>query len=141
MSWGLLAQQFCLEIGFGLLLALAFVPRAPVGAFFYRLMGTCAALPLAAALCARVRAGTAWSDPVVLGTTAALLAYPFFSGPARGKRWVLGLGAGLLGSALATGWVVRTGLPALTPLGQLIATLSSLATGAVAGSVGLAMVL
>src|SRR6185436_4640600 len=79
MSWNLLAQQFCLELGFGVLLALAFVPRAPVGAFFYRLMGTSAALPIGLALVARLRSGAAWSDPAVLGALVALLAYPLYS--------------------------------------------------------------
>ncbi len=141
MPWTLLAQQFALELGFGVLLALAFVPRAPVGTLFYRLMGTCAVLPILAALVARVRAGSGWSDAGVAGAALALLAYPVFSGPVRGMRWWAGLSAGLLGSALATGWVVRAGLPELGPAGLLVATLSSLATGTVAGSVGLAMVL
>ncbi len=141
MAWTLLAQQFCLELGFGVLLALAFVPRAPVGLLFYRVMGTAAALPVAAALYARWRSGVGWSDPAVVGAGLALLAYPVYSGPARGPRWGLGAAAGLVGSALATGWVVREGLPELTRAGQLVAAFSSLATGAVAGSVGLAMVL
>ncbi|NOT29595.1 MAG: hypothetical protein HOP15_03995 [Planctomycetes bacterium] len=59
----------------------------------------------------------------------------------KGARWAMGAAAGLLGSALATGWVVREGLPELSLAAQLVATISSLATGAVAGSVGLAMVL
>src|SRR5262249_22119190 len=67
MAWTLLAQQFLLELGFGVLLALAFVPDAPVGKLFYRLMGTCAALPIAGALAARWRAGASWSDPAILG--------------------------------------------------------------------------
>lgn len=141
MSWTLLVQQFSLELGFGVLLALAFVPGAPVGTLFYRLMGTAAALPVAAALAARLRAGVAWSDPAVVGAGLALLAYPVYSGPLHGPRRMWGLSAGLLGSALATGWVVRAGLPELTLFGQLVGTFSSLATGAVAGSVGLAMVL
>jgi len=141
MAWTLLAQQFLLELGFGVLLALAFVPDAPVGALFYRLMGTCAALPVAAAFALRLRAGAAWSDPAILGAALALAAHPFYSGAARGGRWKAGLGAGLGGCALATGWIVHTGLPELAPLGQMVGVFSSLATGTVAGSVGLAMVL
>lgn len=141
MAWTLLAQQFCLELGFGVLVALAFVPPAPVGTLFYRLMGTCAALPIGMALVASVRADAPWDDPAFLGAALALFAYPIYSGPVRGARWAAGMAAGLFGSALATGWVVRQGLPELTGFGQLVATLSSLATGAVAGSVGLAMVL
>lgn len=141
MAWTLLAQQFCLELGFGVLVALAFVPRAPVGTLFYRLMGTCAALPIALAFAARLRSGAGGVDPAVLGAGLALLAYPIYSGPVRGRRWAAGVGAALLGSGVAVSWIVRAGLPGLTPLGQLVATLSSLATGTVAGSVGLAMVL
>lgn len=141
MPWTLLAQQFCLELGFGVLLALAFVPPAPVGAFFYRLMGLTAALPVAGALTLRLRSAVPWSDPAVLASAVALLAFPFYSGPARVRRFGLGLAAGLLGSVGATAWIVREGLPELGLGGQLVATLSSLATGAVAGSVGLAMVL
>jgi hypothetical protein len=141
MAWTLLAQQFLLELGFGVLLALAFVPDAPVGTFFYRLMGTCAALPIAVALAVRLGAGAPWSDPAVLGMGLALGAHPIYSGPMHGARWRAGLGAGLAGSALATGWLVRQGMPELAPLGQLVGIVSSLATGTVAGSVGLAMVL
>lgn len=141
MTWTLLSQQFCLELGFGVLVALAFVPPAPVGLLFYRLMGTCGALPLALALVARLRGGEPWNDPGVLAIGVALLAYPIYSGPMRGARWIAGLGAGLLGSALAVAVVVRQGLPELQPVGQLVATASGLATGTVAGSVGLAMVL
>lgn len=141
MTWTQLVQQFCFELGFGVLLALAFVSPAPVGTFFYRLMGTCAALPLAAALAIRVRAGTPWSDPGVLGASIALLAYPVYSGAMHGARRAWGLAAGLLGSAVATGILAAKGLPELTVSGRVVATLSVLATGAVAGSVGLAMVL
>ena len=42
MSWSLLGAQFCLELSFGVLFALAFVPKAPVGTLFYRLMGSTA---------------------------------------------------------------------------------------------------
>lgn len=141
MAWTLLAQQFCLELGFGVLLGLVFVPRAPVGTLFYRLMGTVAALPLALALYVRYRSGAAWTDPAVIAMGLALLAYPVYSGAARGSRWGLGAAVGLVASAFATLWVVREGMPDLALVGQSVAALSSLATGAVAGSVGLAMVL
>src|SRR5215510_8442478 len=102
MGWSVLGTQFCLELGFGVLLALAFVPRAPVGTLFYRLMGTCAALPLGAALAIRLRAGSTFGDALVLATALALLAYPVYSGPVRGRSWAFGLGLGLLGSAFAS---------------------------------------
>jgi hypothetical protein len=141
MSWTLLASQFALELGFGVLLALAFVPRAPVGVLFYRLMGTTAALPIGVALWLRLRAGGDWLEPGVLGALIALLGYPLYSGAVRGASWWVGLALGLVGGAGATAVVVAEGLPALGPLGHAVATLSALATGTVAGSVGLAMVL
>jgi len=140
MAWSALAQQFCLELGFGVLLALAFVPGAPVGSFFYRLMGTTAALPIALALVTRASASSL-ADPVLWSTGLALAAYPLYSGPIRGRWWVLGLALGLLGSGLATVWIVAQGLDGLGWLGGAVAGASALATGAVAGSVGLAMVL
>jgi len=140
MGWSLLAQQFALELGFGVLLALAFVPPAPVGRFFYRLMGSCAALPIGAALVLRLRAG-AGADPAVLGAGLALLAFPLTLDAAPRARFRAGMALALLGSALATGWVVRQGLSGLGWGGHLVGALSSLATGAVAGGVGLAMVL
>jgi len=141
MAWTLLAQQFALELGFGVLLALAFVPRAPVGTLFYRLMGTTAALPIAVALWLRLRSGSGWSELGALGALAALAAYPLYSGPMRGRSWWVGLALGLAGSVTATHVVVAEGLPDLGPGGGIVATLSALATGTVAGSVGLAMVL
>jgi hypothetical protein len=145
MAWSTLAQQFCLELGFGVLFALAFVPRAPVGAFFYRLMGTAAALPLAAALALRLCLVDPVSDPrhdfALYSIALALLAYPLYSGAAQGRRFGIGLALGLLGSALACGALVHQGLPELGLLATLVAALSSLAIGTVAGSVGLAMVL
>ena len=141
MAWTLLAQQFCLELGFGVLLALVFVPPAPVGRLFYRLMGTTAVLPLLVAFVARVRAGVPWSDPALGGAALALLSYPVCSAGPHGRRWPVAAAAGLIGSAFAAGWVVHEALPELGLVGQLVAVFSSLATGAVAGSVGLAMVL
>jgi hypothetical protein len=136
-----MAQQFCLELGFGVLFALAFVPRAPVGTLFYRLMGSCAALPFALAWVARVRGGAGPGDPALVGGAVALLAYPVYSGPLRGPRWGAGLAAGLVGSVVATAWVVRDALATSSPTGWLVGTLSSLATGSVAGTVAVAMVL
>lgn len=141
MTWSLLAEQFCLEVGFGLLFALAFVPRAPVGTLFYRLAGTAACLPLLIALVLRIRRGAGWSDPALLGTALAVAVYPVYSGPVRGVSWGTGLALALLGCALAIGRAVGQELPRLDLLGFSIASASALATGAVAGGVLLAMVL
>lgn len=136
-----LATQFCLELSFGLLLALAFVPKAPVGLLFYRIMGTAAMLPLLGALLAPpLVAGVAWTDPAVLCAGLGLALYPVYSGPVRGARWGLGLGLALAATAAALiAGLVRAGVPSDGTLG--LAAFSALATGAVAGSVALAMVL
>ena len=71
------------------------MPRAPVGRFFYWLMGTTAALPIIAALLMPMLSEAAsFSDPPVWAAASALLAYPLFSGAYRedrGKRWAFGL--------------------------------------------------
>ena len=149
MTWTLIGAQFCLQLAFGVLFALAFVPRAPVGVLFYRVMGTSALVPVLLALAGFVGLeGRGWGDPVVLATLAALIAYPFYSGPVRGRRWGAALGLALVGVAVAVTLTVREGVSAaLAPdagpgtIELVLATATALATGAVAGSVGLAMVL
>src|SRR5437867_6405958 len=102
MGWSALGTQFCLELGFGVLFALAFVPRAPVGALFYRIMGTCAFLPLLVAAFAPLAFGGASArDPAVLASLLAVPAYPVVSGPVKGLRWSAGLGWALAFSAAA----------------------------------------
>lgn len=152
MDWTAVGTQFSLQLAFGVLLALAFVPRAPVGAFFYRLMGTTALVPVMGAIALPVLEDRAsWSKPAVLATGLAVLAYPIYSSLAKNRSWTIGAAVALFGIALA----VFLGLPpqaaagAAGPVadaglglaGRLLATASILATGAVAGSVGLAMVL
>ncbi|HIG11557.1 MAG: hypothetical protein ABGY71_09255 [bacterium] len=137
-----LASQFCLQLAFGVLLALAFVPRAPVGRLFYRLMGTTALLPLlVAAVLPLTHGERPWSDPAVLSTWAAVAAWPFFSGSLRGKAWALALGWALLACVAALVFTLGRVLPTSRAPELALAALSALATGAVAGSVGLAMVL
>jgi len=142
MGWSPLGAQFCLQLAFGVLLAMAFVPRAPVGAMFYRLMATTALLPVALAIGMSLHAGSArWSESwVVLGAVAAL-AYPFFARVPRGPGWwvALALALGGLGAALVVS-IARSTAP-MGGLAILSGSLSALCTGAVAGSVGLAMVL
>jgi hypothetical protein len=142
MGWSALGTQFCLELGFGVLLALAFVPRAPVGTLFYRIMGTCAFLPVLVAAAASLGWGGATAkDPAVLAAGLAVLAYPFVSGPLKGWRWAAALGWALLFTAIA---LVATVARAATLEGAgevFLGSLTAMATGAVAGSVSLAMVL
>jgi len=143
MAWPPIGTQFCLEIGFGVLLALAFVPEAPVGAFFYRLLGATAALPILVAVAVPVAVGQlAWSDPIVLAAAPALLALPLYAGRFRERRFAVGIGVALVGTATAVVLSLLSSLPnELGPAALALGVLSALATGAVAGSVGLAMVL
>jgi hypothetical protein len=142
MDWSDLGAQFCLQLGFGVLLALAFVPKAPVGVLFYRVMGTTALVPLAVAgLVPVTHGGLAWSEPAVLCTWASILAWPLYSGPVRGRRWALALGWALCACAAGLVLTLARSLPELGAAQLGLVSLSALATGSVAGSVGLAMVL
>jgi hypothetical protein len=143
MAWSLLWTQFCLELAFGVLAALLAVHRAPLGVFFFRLMGTAALVPLLAAVVLPLAAGggVEWRDPALLGAGLAILAYPLYAGPVRVRRRFQALCAATLGAGVALAAVVRTAQGVASGLDWAIASLSALATGCVAGSVGLAMVL
>jgi hypothetical protein len=142
MGWSPLGTQFCLELSFGVLLALAFVGKAPLGPFFHRVMGTAALVPLLAATVLPVADDhLAWGDPQVLLAGLAVLLYPGYAGPLRSARRAAMLYAALVGCGLALVLAVQR-LELVGGVLQLgVASLSALATGAVAGSVGLAMVL
>jgi hypothetical protein len=141
MGWSPLASQFCLELAFGVLLALAFVPKAPVGVLFYRIMGTAALVPVLAVVGAAFAAGEGgWRSSECLFGALAIVTYPVYSGPVRGKLWAAGLGVALLGTG--AGVVALLAESSELGAGRLaLGGLSALATGTVAGSVGLAMVL
>ena len=85
--------------------------------------------------------GVPWSSAQSLLGALAMLGYPIYSGPVRGLRWAAALALALLGSAgalvvsLSGGTLLHGALP------LAMASFSALATGAVAGSIGLAMVL
>lgn len=141
MAWSPLATQFCLELAFGVLLGLCLLPKAPLGLFFFRLMGATAVLPLlVAALVPPLFAQVPWTSPVTLSSLAAALAFPLLSGPVRSGRR---LGASLWASAwtgVALFWAVQQASELAGP-GQLaLGTLVAMGTGVVAGGVGLAMV-
>lgn len=142
MGWSVLGTQFCLELGFGVLVALAFVPKAPVGTLFYRIMGTCAFLPLFVALVASLAwGGASVTDPVILLTAAAAVGYPVVSGPFKGRRWALFLAGSMLFGGAALVVTVADASSLEGPLEILLGSMTAMATGAVAGSVSLAMVL
>jgi hypothetical protein len=144
MGWSTLATQFCLELAFGVLVAMAFVPRAPVGALFYRIMGSTALLPLLCATLLPVAVGgVGWSRPAILAGGIAVVSYPLYSGPYQRRGWWLGLGLAIAGCGLSLALVVQNALllEQASWWQRSLATLSAMATGTVAGSVGLAMVL
>lgn len=142
MVWTRLATQFALELGFGVFFALAFVPRAPVGRLFYRIMATTGALPLfAVASMPLWLEGARWNDASIWTSSVALLAYPFLCAPVRGARFGAALAWCLAWTVIAIATTVATAELASTPAVAALGTLSALATGSVAGSVSLAMVL
>jgi hypothetical protein len=125
---------------------LACVHRAPLGAFFFRLMGTAALVPLLLALALPFLAtegnrGPFWTNPILLAGGLALLAYPFYSGPVRAQRRLKALVLAIGSTGLALALSVRQAEGVASGFDWLVASLSALATGCVAGSVGLAMVL
>ncbi len=142
MGWSSLATQFCLELAFGVSLGLCLLTRAPLGPFFFRLMGTTAFLPLLLAAVAPIGfAEVSPARPSVLATFAAALAYPIHSGPVRARwrgpaQWwsTVWIAIALFLTLRATPGIEGTAA-------VLLCTLTALATGAVAGGVGLAMVL
>lgn len=136
-----LGVQFCWELAFGVLAALAFVPRAPVGTLFYRIMGSTALVLLLSGLGLALDAGRGWTEPECLAVLAACIAFPLYSGPMRGATWGTALGIGIAGAAFATTRELSQCMPDASFLQLGLSSLSALATGAVAGSVGLAMVL
>jgi hypothetical protein len=143
MSWASLGTQFCLELAFGVLATLAFVARAPLGTFFFRVMGVTALVPLLAALTLPVFvAQEGWSEPGRLGAGLAVLSFPLYSGSVRVTTRKIALIVAALGAAASIALEVRdaAAVEAAGALPWLVASSSALSTGLVGGSVGLAMV-
>ena len=142
MGWSQLGTQFCLEIAFGVLVALAFVPKAPVGRLFYRLMGTSAALPLAvAAFAPPAWGGARWDEPAVIAAALGLAAWPAIAAPLRGAGFWAALSWSIAATGAAIVAVVARSSALDRPAEIALGSLSAMSTGAVAGSVTLAMVL
>jgi len=139
MAWTDLGAQFCFVLGFGVLFALAFVPPAPVGKPFYRMMAGTAALSLAAgALLPPLAGALAWTESSMVMGWVATVAALSCTRQAVGLSWWLGLGAGLAAAGSATS-ITLDRCSNLGPIQFPVAT--ALTTGTVAGAVGLAMVL
>jgi hypothetical protein len=136
-----LGVQFCYELAFGVLISLSFVPKAPVGALFYRVMGGTALVLLVGGVGLAIGSGRGWTDVGTLAALAAIAAFPVYSGPLKGSTWAAGAGVGICGAAVATSAELLLSLDTTSLPMRSLACLSALATGMVAGSVGLAMVL
>jgi hypothetical protein len=144
VNWVDSADLFCLELAFGVLLALGFVPRAPVGAFFYRLLACTAFLPLALAMGLQMlSARDFWREPRWIAGAIAVACLPQIASVPRSPVWRLAHGLAL--AAIATAFALSLGSEGFLSEAELaprtLATLSGLMSGVVAGSVGLAMVL
>ena len=141
MPWGPLATQFRLELAFGVLLGLCLLHRAPLGLFFHRMMGATAALPLlAAGLMPPLFDGLAWSDPRTVAALAALLGLPWMTGPVKSRRRLQAAAFATACTGVALVFAVRAAPGVEGPLAWVLGSLSAMATGTVAGGVGLAMV-
>lgn len=142
MGWSTLGTQFCLELAFGVFVALACVHRSPLGVFFFRLMGTTALIPVLLAMVMPVLSDQATkTTPFVLCAGLALLAYPAYSGPVKQRTRGQALLLAIVGSGAALVLVIGAEVETSGPLQLATASFSALATGGVAGTVGLAMVL
>ncbi|MFT7676873.1 MAG: hypothetical protein ACI8QC_000849 [Planctomycetota bacterium] len=141
MAWGPLGTQFCLELAFGVLLGLCLIPKAPLGLFFFRLMGTTAVVPLlAAGLLPPLYSGGAWSDPTTVAALVAIASFPLLVGPVRTGTRFLGLIWATVACGAALVFIVASSTAVEGPAAIALGAASAMATGTVAGGVGLAMV-
>lgn len=142
MAWSPLATQFCLELAFGVLFGLCFLSKAPLGTFFHLMMGATALLPLlVGALAPPLYAQAPWDAPATVCALVATLSCPWLMGPVKSRLRAMGAVWATLFCGLALVFVVRA-VPGVEGAGGLLlGGLSAMATGLVAGSVGLAMVL
>ena len=141
MSWTHLGTQFCLTLAFGLLLGLSCIPKVPLGPFFFRMMGTTALVPLVGAMLGPTLVGGApWTSPVVVCAALSALAFPVIQAPVRARTRALALYWSTLACAAAIAFAVREAPLVHGPAALALAGLSAMATGGVAGGVGLAMV-
>ncbi|MFT4538558.1 MAG: hypothetical protein ACI835_000993 [Planctomycetota bacterium] len=141
MSWTHLGTQFCLTLAFGLLLGLSCIPKVPLGPFFFRMMGTTAMIPLAGAILGPPLVGdSSWSSPVVVASALAVLAFPVIQAPVKARTRALALYWSTICCGAAIVFAVQEAPLVAGPGAIALAALSTMATGGVAGGVGLAMV-
>ncbi len=141
MAWSSLGTQFCLELAFGVLVTMAAVARAPLGTFFFQLMGLTALVPLCVAigLDPMADAGEWLALPRVLAGVAAAT-FLVYAGPVRARTRELVLVVASVASAASLALYLRDVGSIGSGLPWAVASLSALGTGLVGGSVGLAMV-
>jgi len=141
MPWSSLGAQFCLELAFGVLVTLVFVARAPLGVFFFRLMGATALVPLMAAVALpRLTGDAGWGELDWLWAALSAGLYFVYSGPVKARTREVGLVLAALSCAVALALAVRSAPAVDGAASWAVASLSAFATGLVGGSVGLAMV-
>lgn len=137
MDWHVLGGSFCVELAAGTLAGLAFVPPAPVGPPFYRLMGALAAVPLLVGLWLLAAAGTL-TAPMGVALAVALAAIPAFAWPTKERRRRVALGVAIAAAATAVALGVAPAAGGRVGVGAL-AIASALGSSLVVGGVGTAM--
>jgi hypothetical protein len=139
LGWLHLGGLFCIEFGAGTLAALAWIPPAPVGPPFYRLLTALATIPLV--LGAWLLYLTNALPPLTVAALAvALAAAAVFAVKTKGLvRWsALAVAIGAAGAAVCVNTV--SALEAGSAL-RLLAVASAVGSGLVVGLVGVAMTL
>ncbi|HET6202696.1 MAG TPA: hypothetical protein VFI25_07825 [Planctomycetota bacterium] len=131
---------FLLELGFGLSAPLLLVRRAPLGPFFFRLLGGFAAGATVAGTALLRLEAPELSPAASLGALLALVASASLLRPLKTARRSLALGAAAGGSllALAAAIVSSSAAPAT---GLVLSLASSFGSGLVVGTVAVAMAL
>jgi hypothetical protein len=152
VDWTQAGALFGLEIGVGVLAATLALARAPLGPFFFRLLGgTAAAATAAGALLPLAARDGALPAPVAAGAAMTVLACLLLAARLSWKGRALALAAALAGALLALGSAVSfaflSGSGALgrrlldDSTGRLFLLLAPVASGGVVGSVAVSMVL
>lgn len=139
LSWVHLGGLFCIEFGTGTLGALAFVPPAPVGPPFYRMLSGLAAIPLLLGwwMLQSVNVTNVWLTVFI---SVALCALPFFAVPTKGRmRWIA-LATSIACGAAAVITNILSHLDAGAGL-RTLAVVSALGSGLLVGAIGVAMTL
>jgi len=152
LDWTQAGSLFGLEIGVGVLAATLALARAPLGPFFFRLLGGTAAAAVAAGALLPLAAGErGLATPVAAGAGLAVLSCAALAARLPSGGRALALAAALAGALLALGAAVShaflAGAGGLDrgrledPVARLLLILAPVVSGGVVGSVAVSMVL